>query len=354
MNCKLLVCLSLAAALFAPTARAVTFCVGDATALQNALMTANSNGEDDIVKIKPGTYAGGSGVAFAYSTSQSDAITISGGWVDLSIFDCVLQIGDPTDTVLSGSDVRPVLQMSGSGTSADMTLENLTIRDGNGAEFGGLRMSSGNFFGDLLVDRVYFVDNVSATFNGGASIGTQGTARVRNSWFRNNRCGSSICAVQMVVNHTNSTDTRGYFGNNTLTGNACSVGAVDCDNGGLRIGGGARVAIYNNAFYNNDDPDIRLEAPNLLFNNFFQSTDGSDTPIALGGNINPINPGFVNAGAGNFRLLSNSPLVDAGTAGYLNGTVDFDGNPRLNDDQYDIGAFENDNVIFKSGFEVLL
>jgi hypothetical protein len=187
----------------------VTFCVGDATALQNALMTANSNGEDDIVKIKPGTYAGGSGVAFAYSTSQSDAITISGGWVDLSIFDCVLQIGDPTDTVLSGSDVRPVLQMSGSGTSADMTLENLTIRDGNGAEFGGLRMSSGNFFGDLLVDRVYFVDNVSATFNGGASIGTQGTATVRNSWFRNNRCGSSICAVQMVVNHTNSTDTRG-------------------------------------------------------------------------------------------------------------------------------------------------
>jgi hypothetical protein len=100
---------------------------------------------------------------------------------------------------------------------------------------------------------------------------------------------------------------------------------VDCDNGGLRIGGGARIAIFNNAFYNNDDPDIRLEAPNVLFNNFYQSTDGSDTPIfSAATSIRSIPASSTQRR--NFRLLPNSPLVDAGTGATCIGTVDFDGN----------------------------
>ena len=59
-------------------AHAATFCVGNATDLQTALVTAAGNGEDDTVKIKSGTYAGSAGIAFNYSTGQNNAITISG------------------------------------------------------------------------------------------------------------------------------------------------------------------------------------------------------------------------------------------------------------------------------------
>ena len=151
------------------------------------------------------------------------------------------------------------------------------------------------------------------------------------------------------MNHTNNTEARAFIGNNTFTNNVCLGQA--CITGGLDVGGTARFAIYNNAFNLNSAADIRLDATSVLFNNSFQLQDGTVEPIDSGGNINPPDPGFVDE-ITDPRLLPTSPLINAGTGDFATGTLDFDGNPRLNDVQYDIGAFENQNVLFKDGFEI--
>ncbi len=61
------------------------------------------------------------------------------------------------------------------------------------------------------------------------------------------------------------------------------------------------------------------------------------------GGLNGGDPKFVNAAAGDFRLLSNSPLIDRGLA--LTGvSTDYDRQPRLQGSAVDLGAFELSNT----------
>jgi hypothetical protein len=68
-------------------------------------------------------------------------------------------------------------------------------------------------------------------------------------------------------------------------------------------------------------------------------------------NLGVINPQFVDLLGGNFRLDFSSPLRNAGTAGFDAGPVDIVGEPRVSDGTIDLGAFENQEVRFKDGFE---
>jgi hypothetical protein len=341
----------------APRAHAANFCVSTGAQLQAALSTASDNGVDDTIKLEAGLYTGGVAVAFAYNnTSDNSSVKISGGWLSLgAIFPCVSQSFGPTVSVLSGQGVRPVLRASGGpGTSGDITVENLTIRDGlSAADAAGLEVGgTGNFSGDLLIDRVDVDSNTATTIGGGGRIGSDGgSVTLRNSLFRNNRCGAYSCAVTVFTSFGNPASLRGFVGNNTFVNNRCSAGAPGTCFGGADVGGSARQAVYNNLFFDNDGADLYLASPNVLvFNNNVAVIDG-DAPSSSGGNKNVRDPGFVEAASQNYRLEPDSPLREGGTAGYGSGTLDFDGNPRLNDQQYDIGAFENQNVLFKDGFE---
>ena len=51
-------------------------------------------------------------------------------------------------------------------------------------------------------------------------------------------------------------------------------------------------------------------------------------------------PRFVNAAAGNFRLQSNSPCINAGNNAYVTTANDLDGLPRIASGTVDMGAYE--------------
>lgn len=338
-------------------ASAADFCVTTGPELQSALSAAASNGEDDFLRLRAGTYAVSAGaVAFAVINFDNFSLNITGGYFEVGPIACLFGAG-PTATVLSGSGVRAVLQLAGaSGTNGDLNVRNLTIANGLNSDgsAGGLRIGGfANYTGDILIERVIFDNNVSTTFGGGLSGGTDGgTFTLRNSVFSNNRASINGGAASIANNATSAASYRAFVGNNTFAANACTLGAPpSCNNGGIRLGGNARYVVYNNAFAFNAGIDLQFPDNGDLYNNNVPTLSG--TPDAMSGNLAFADPGFVSVGVGNYRLMVSSPLRNAGTASFDTGSLDNDGSPRLNDDRYDIGAYENQAILFRGSFESL-
>ena len=340
-------------------AEAASFCVVDGAELRQALSTAAGNGESDRIRLRSGSFSvTTSSVAFYYFTSESFDLEISGGWVSVGPQPCLAQTGRADATVLSGSGVRQVLSLGGaSGTSGNISVSNLTIRDGDSAQQGaGLNLGGiAGFVGDLSVSNVVFDGNVSATFGGGLTAGADGgVLKLINNLFLRNKCGSDYCAANLTVNAASASSYRAFFSYNTVVANICTPGAPpSCDTAGVRIGGSARSLFIGNAFAFNAGADLKLQ--NLtsdVYNNNVVDILGS--PAASGGNLSLSNPLFVDPFSADYRLMFASPLRNAGSAAIGLPAVDLDGAPRLNDYQYDIGAFENQDHLFGSSFEPLL
>ena len=211
-------------------AHAATFCVDTSAQLRDALTEAGSNGANDVIRIKTGTYTFDFpfiAVAFSYETSQDFDITLQGGWTGNDGV-CSRRFLNPASTVLSGSGSSAVLRMTGAdGSAGDMIIDQLTIRDGNSTEYGaglriGGRSAAGGFNGDLVIERVFFDNNNSGAWAAGLAVETNGGIRVRNSVFHGNSCDVKACAGEFVSFADDPEQVRNTFGNNTLVGNVCN------------------------------------------------------------------------------------------------------------------------------------
>ena len=123
----------------------------------------------------------------------------------------------------------------------------------------------------------------------------------------------------------------------TIAGNSCpAVGGV----GGLLCGGGA--AILNSIVYSNAASGGLANCSNSGSGWSYTNCCTTPTNGLLGsGNIDR-DPSFANAAAGNFRLTTGSPCVNAGSSqlSWMTGALDVGGNPRIMQGQVDIGAYE--------------
>ena len=340
------------------TATAAEFCVTTAAQFQQALMMAGNNGQADTIKIETGTYAStGGAVAFAYNTGENFSLIVQGGWVSNPPVLCARQLPVPTATILSGSDVRQVLKITGAtGTIGGLSLSNLTLRDGMTSQTGaGLEIGGGGgFTGNVLVYRVIVERNVSTQFGGGMKVYTEGIANIRNNLFLLNRCTVSNCAISATVNATDPTAVRAFFGNNTIVGNQCTSGS-SCTATGARFGGSARAVFYNNVFAANSNGDIDLlslgsGSVDLYYNNYVSLT--GTAPSSTVGNIAFANPQFVDLLGEDFRPTLGSPMRNAGTDQFVLQATDLAGEPRINEGRVDIGAYENSDRIFADAFEL--
>lgn len=211
-------------------------------------------------------------------------------------------------------------------------------------------------------------------FNGAGILFRDGSPTVKNCIITNNWAGcwgGAMCCSMFgnsnptIINCTiadNYSNAEGgaFF---TLGNSPTIIGSLIVNNeaaalgGGIHDFGGGTVTIINTTIAGNVAPNASgIYGSNVdVSNSIVWGNVGSNEQIwgatvsysdVQGGfdgegNLD-VDPGFADADNGDFHLVADSPLIDAGDPGYAPGEqeVDFDGDPRLVADVVDMGADE--------------
>jgi hypothetical protein len=226
--------------------------------------------------------------------------------------------------------------------------------------------------GTLTVNRNFFLSNLAGAGGGLAAEVTGGKEIITNNIFSDNEViigsnppsitggggalvGTSFVGSAEIINNT-------FFGNK----------ASNADAGGLEVllnGDSATADIYNNIvrgnlatgstcakgchdiFVDDDDDANKIGSPVNVFNNDYSDItfvcDPNNVAFKCSQNVDPTtnidkDPMFVNAGSSDFRLLTGSLAIDAGSAAapFLP-EKDFALNPRNQGSAPDMGALES-------------
>lgn len=190
-----------------------------------------------------------------------------------------------------------------------------------------------------------FTDNRAGVWGGGFynDIGG-GTSKVRmtNCLFAYNSARYEGGGVLTRINNS-STTLDMELTNSTWWGNSATI-----DNKGAAIANlylddaeatGVRIGIRN-CIVSGNTTGIKNTQPNALTLTYSNVQGIVDNPFDPRGNRN-VNPRFVNSPMGDFRLMSDSPLIDAGDPSIPFFVVtDLAGNARLSNGRIDMGAYE--------------
>lgn len=186
-----IVCVSLLSLFLIPTSSpGATFCVSDATELQSALTTAESNGEDNTIQIVQGTYNGN----FTYASTEAYGLTVEGGYV----VGCATRTIDPTNTILDGGGADMVLALVSQGVTT-FSVEGLTLQNGDAStvdDGGGLYAKTED--GNVIVTNNTFNENTASSGGGSYISGT--TATLTNNTFTGNTASVSGGGVYISGN----------------------------------------------------------------------------------------------------------------------------------------------------------
>lgn len=229
----------------------------------------------------------------------------------------------------------------GGGTS-DSTLYDCVISNNFAAKVGG--GISGHFASNCLV-----VANSSVDFGGGAHAGTLvDCALLANKSSAGGGAYSTDLYRCMIISNSASGSgggiSNGDLENCVLLGNSAGSWGGGADRGLLvnctvvgnlaNIGGGTfdcrltnSIVYYNAATNNGGNSSGGLSSYCCI------------TGVSAEGNFTDP-PRFFDAAAGNFRLQSNSPCINAGNNAAITAQVDLDQNSRIRGATVDVGAYE--------------
>lgn len=359
------------------TLQAAVFCVTSSAELQAALDQADSNSQDDEIRVTQGIYPVPSDSPFRYLSGFSpDAddsdLTITGGWVAFGGNPCGRRVSNATafDTILDGENRERVMDIT-VGDQSNVSISGLSFIAGNPSPpsiGGGLWIRTNNATaGTIRVERSAFFSNTAGIAAAARLSDSSATYFVNNLVVGNTAIATATPSADPAVIIGQEFDGRAYIINNTIINNSSDTPVGSSSTLGIRIfvRSGSQALVANNILWGNDVHDIHFNGDGLHVsrNNTIQAA--LNPPSDSENNVS-IAPVFESGGFLNFNLVPGSPLANIG----LNpptGSVpfpppflldwslpsrDLEGNPRITDGTVDIGAFETAaDFIFSDRFE---
>jgi hypothetical protein len=167
--------------------------------------------------------------------------------------------------------------------------------------------------------------------------GAASWAALVNCTITNNTAGwaggiLSSKATNCLIANNSATNYGGGSGYSTLVNCTVSGNVLQTGYGGTG-GGSSHDTLMNCIVYNNIAP---------TGSNYYSGTMTycCTAPLAGGSGNFTSAPSFVNPGANDFHLQSNSPCINSGDNGFVTSSTDLDGNARVVGGAVDMGAYE--------------
>lgn len=327
----------------------------------------------------PGTTNGDGAIRCAYLTNGArlSGFTLTNGATKniLSFPDHFggAVLGESSSAIVSDCILTGNSAFAGGGGAYQGTLTNCILA-GNRGDYGGgcydstlyncqlTNNTTPNSGGGAFLGSLYncLVAANNAASGGGADSSSLSNCIVSANVAASSGGGASDCTLwNCTITNNSSLDGGGVFGgwlfNCLLTGNwATDAGGgayastlYNCTlagNSATNRGGGgygfdsfhihANCVLYNSIIYSNVAP-ISPDCGCTQYDSCIPTGNAGEGT----GNISDP-PQFVNAAAGNFRLQSTSPCINAGNNTYVSSSTDLDGRPRIAGVIVDLGAYE--------------
>ncbi len=347
-------------------------------AIQSAIDAAE---DGDRIRIGQGNYNENLRISKSFPTG----ITISGGWSS----DFATVAKDPTRTVVDAGQNDRAFHIF--AAPSKITIENVTLQDGNFPNFGGcMAVNHPSGMIHLNLEDVIVQDcNSEGSFGGGISfllISSQLSANLVNVVVRRSHAdigGGGISIIShaeganaevRIINsviYSNTAEREGgglqvwaelggnseaLIINSTITGNTShdqvhgggGMAVVDTDQESENILGMYNTILFGNTADPGGDLTIDLSGTNSrtdIFYNDVHSVDHFRGTFNQGNNLDT-DPLFLNPAGDDFHLHPDSPLIDIGTLAVPSPpglpSTDFEGKPRVLGGAPDIGAYESE------------
>jgi hypothetical protein len=308
-------------------------------------VAAASSSEPLVIKLAQGSYDLALTPIGSYpsTTAAGRPVSIRGGYNST----CTSRSEDPAATTLTSSrelSTRQVNIQSTGGSTGDLELDRLRLFNLTTLDLRTETASSPER--TLRLSRVV-VERVRNTFVGFAtdvvidnSVFWRG-GNLSSPAFPFDSCALVVDSVfdyleRLVIRHSTFVASEGPA--------ALCVGTDQ-----FADGNDWSATLASNIFRNNGPIDIRLykhpsqpSIPATLRNNIYATLDANRPLTSAPAATLNVDPLFVDAAAGNFRLQGASPAINSGrTSVNLLENLDFDGNPRWFGAAPDRGAFES-------------
>ncbi|MCX7004857.1 MAG: immune inhibitor A [bacterium] len=283
------------------------------------------------------TGAVGRGALVAHPRAVLDGFTVTNGTMAGPGGGVYLATGTVRNCVIIGN--KAVAAAGGGVYVLNATLEACTISGNAAGTLGGGVYAMRSAIAGCTVS-----GNTAGDSGGGMAALTSvvSTCTIRDNLCMNRGGGVYATAVVMrtclVSGNLAGQDAGGvYLAGNcsveccTLAGNQAGTGI----HGGLAAEPNARNSLVLNSILRLNQPLNADAGENIAY------AFSCVTPEVSGTAMITNDPLFVAAGAGNYRLLVGSPCIDAGTnQPWMAAATDLDGNPRICNDQVDMGCYE--------------